>query len=288
MGIIAYDRGQVLGKHGIKYLEEAEPVFYRSREGSADFRERRMKRRAVFECPLCSKHFETAINAVQCGKTKSCGCFSKTQNGLGYVNNEETPLHYIWRSMKSRCNRKGDASYRHYGGRGIKVCEEWQQSFLAFHDWAINNGYEQGLQLDRRDNDGNYEPRNCRFVTCKVNQSNRRNNVCCFLDGEKMTASEVARRLEISSSAILNWAYGRFPNRYPARLTFEKPVPQLLRKDKKSAKYCWLDGQRMSLSEAARKLGFSQSTVWNWAQGKRSKKTPSNLVFEEPSDVPIT
>ena len=279
---IVYERGQVLGKHGVKYLEEAEPVFYKSREGSIDFRERKMKRRAVFECPLCSSHFETAINRVKGNLTRSCGCVVKTQNGLSYSGNKETSLHHLWRSIKSRCNRKGDASYHHYGGRGIKVCEEWEHSFLAFHDWAINNGYKKGLQIDRRDNDGNYEPGNCRFVTCQVNQSNKRNNVFCFLDGEKMTIAEACRRLDLGASTISNWALGIHPNKYPSRLHFEKPVPKIERKDRINTKYCWLDGDKVCLSEAARRLGKSQATVWNWSQGKFPKKVPSNLVFDEP------
>jgi hypothetical protein len=82
------------------------------------------------------------------------------------------PLYSVWGGMKSRCKI---LSYRNesWNGRGIKVCDEWQL-FLPFYNWAINNGYEKGLTLDRIDNDSNYEPINCRFTTYSVQNSNKR------------------------------------------------------------------------------------------------------------------
>lgn len=78
--------------------------------------------------------------------------------------------------MLKRCYSKKRADYCIYGGRGIQVCEEWRASFAAFRDWAVANGWKQGLQIDRIDCDGDYEPDNCRFVTSQTNNRNRRNN----------------------------------------------------------------------------------------------------------------
>jgi hypothetical protein len=82
------------------------------------------------------------------------------------------PLHDVWSSMKVRCN-SNRPSYESWNGRGIKVCDEWN-NFLPFYNWAINNGYKKGLTLDRINNNGNYEPGNCRFTTYSVQNSNKR------------------------------------------------------------------------------------------------------------------
>ena len=85
-------------------------------------------------------------------------------------------LYKVWSHIKLRCNYKKMHNYHYYGGRGISVCEDWTESFIKFKDWALKNGYREGLQIDRIDNNGNYEPLNCRFVEPKINSRNRRNN----------------------------------------------------------------------------------------------------------------
>ena len=86
------------------------------------------------------------------------------------------PLYDVWKSMKYRCHNPNNRVYKYYGGRGIAVCRGWLNNFKAFYDWAISNGYEKGLQLDRENNDSDYKPSNCRFVTSAVNNQNKRNN----------------------------------------------------------------------------------------------------------------
>lgn len=82
------------------------------------------------------------------------------------------PLYQCWKHMKERCNLPSDKGYHRYGGRGITVCEEWNY-WPNFAKWALGNGYDTKLEIDRIDNDGNYEPSNCRFVTHKENCNNR-------------------------------------------------------------------------------------------------------------------
>ena len=88
---------------------------------------------------------------------------------------QDHPLYYRWESMKSRCYRKSDKDYPNYGGRGITMCDEWRYDFWAFADWAMENGYRDGLTIDRKDNDKGYSPDNCRWITRYEQNQNKRN-----------------------------------------------------------------------------------------------------------------
>lgn len=117
---------------------------------------------------------------------------------------ENKSLYWAWKAMKQRCQNPKCKAYRNYGARGIKVCEEWQK-FEPFLAWALNNGYEKGLDLDRKDNDGNYEPSNCRWIPRRQNINNRRNTVTITVDGLELPDTEWAERLGIDRALLKYW-----------------------------------------------------------------------------------
>lgn len=103
-----------------------------------------------------------------------------------------TRLYNIWRTMKQRCSNHNCINYHNYGGKGIKVCEQWANDFNSFYKWAMANGYENGLTIDRIDTKGNYEPTNCRWATNKVQQNNKSTNRLIEYNGTSHTLSEWA------------------------------------------------------------------------------------------------
>ena len=126
----------------------------------------------------------SAVNLVS-GHTISCGCYRKEWAGDKSRTHGLTdhPLYGVWSSIVSRCYNENVEAYKHYGGRGIIMCDEWRNNPQQFIEWCLNNGWEPGLEIDRRENDGNYDPLNCRFVTSAINAMNRRNTSKFELNG---------------------------------------------------------------------------------------------------------
>lgn len=123
----------------------------------------------------CGNYTSVYVSKLTTGKTKTCGC-SRTTDPHNYKHGlRHTRLYRIWANMKTRCYNKMDPHYSRWGGRGVKICNEWINDFKAFYDWAIKNGYQDNLSIDRINNDGNYEPNNCRWATIKQQNNNKRN-----------------------------------------------------------------------------------------------------------------
>ena len=127
---------------------------------------------AIYECPICKKHFRTWVESIKRGSTQSCGCNRKGVNSTHKQSG--TRLYRIWAGMKMRCNYSNCISYVRYGARGITICEEWNNDFTTFYVWSMQNGYEGHLEIDRKNNDEGYSPFNCRWVTKSVNCQNTR------------------------------------------------------------------------------------------------------------------
>lgn len=130
-------------------------------------------------------------SSLRAGHVKSCGCIVKNKNGL-----YKTTLYKKLKGMKERCYRECNDSYKSYGARGIKVCDEWldkNNGFLNFYNWAINNGYKEGLSIDRIDVNGHYEPNNCRWISMLEQGKNTRNIHNITYKGETHCLSDWAR-----------------------------------------------------------------------------------------------
>lgn len=152
----------------------------------------------------CGKEKNIPLSNIVRGHSKSCGCkiLINLKNSNVTHNLSNHLLYFLWRHIKSRCLNNNSKHFYNYGGRGICICAEWINNFEIFYQWAITNGWMKGLQIDRINNDGNYEPSNCRFVTSKVNCRNKRNNTFLYFKGENKTISEWSDILGIKKSTI--------------------------------------------------------------------------------------
>ena len=154
----------------------------------------------------CGKTVIIPGGHLKSGHTKSCGCLAYDMHveqleTHGYTTGGKPRTFTIWRGMKARCLNPKSISYKNYGARGISICHEWR-SFKAFHEWAIANGYSDGLQLDRIDNEGNYCPSNCRWVTRTENARNTRATRLITLNGKTQCAAAWIKELGISKSTF--------------------------------------------------------------------------------------
>lgn len=152
----------------------------------------------------CGNLAEVFITNLTSGDTNSCGCLQKesvverfTKHGKRY-----TRLYRILNGMKNRCYNKTVPQYPNYGGRGIKVCDEWLNDFEAFYTWSKDNGYSDNLSIDRIDVNGNYEPNNCRWVTQKQQMRNTRVNKCFTYKGETHCLKEWCEILGLNYNTV--------------------------------------------------------------------------------------
>jgi len=139
---------------------------------------------AVFWCDPCKQEVERRLDAGK--RDKSCGSVKCKENGNFKHGESHTKLHDVWTNMKQRILNPKNKGYKDYGGRGIKICDEWLE-FIPFRDWALSNGYKEDLQINRIFNDDNYEPSNCEFITHTENSRSRR--------GQKIKNMEIANEI---------------------------------------------------------------------------------------------
>lgn len=166
-----------------------------------DVKKENKKRYSCFRCK-CGNTFVSQLYKVKILETRSCGCIfiesvKKSNSTHGLTNHK---LYGVWKSMKSRCYTHSANQFNDYGGRGVIVCDEWKNNFINFYNWAIENGWKDGMQLDK-DILGNgmiYSPEYCLFVTPKQNSNKKKSNKYIYYNGENRTISEWADYFSIS------------------------------------------------------------------------------------------
>lgn len=184
-------------------------------------------RRTYWLCKCdCGKEVVLRADQVKSGNTKSCGCHKhevdsqKANIILKKVNTKhglsKTRLYSIYENIVGRCTNPLEHSYERYGGRGILICNEWLNDVNSFYDWAINNGYKDNLTIDRINNNGNYEPNNCRWANNITQCNNRRSNIKIKYKGKTQSLTMWCRELRLN--------YRKANHQYHKGISFEQII----------------------------------------------------------------
>lgn len=188
----------------------------------------------------CGTQKEFYLSNIKANRTKSCGCqnrkasssrfrnfnkarISKFTPKLSESHNLSThPIYSVWLAMNKRCYDVNDISYCRYGGKGVFVCDEWRNDFMAFYNWALANGWQPGLQLDKdiRGNGKLYSPETCTFVTRKENCRNRTTNRLIDYNGQTKTLAEWSEITGLKHTCILH----RLSRGWDIKKTFSTPA----------------------------------------------------------------
>ena len=153
-------------------------------------------RKKIFKCICdCGKIVIVKRNSLISGHTKSCGCLeieTKKTNNLKHGLRHH-PLYTTWLNIKDRCNNPNNTHYKNYGKRGIKICKDWSDDFKSFYDWAINNGYKEGLSIERLDVNKGYSPDNCSWIPFNEQERNKTTTKLFIYNNKEYTIPELAK-----------------------------------------------------------------------------------------------
>ena len=160
----------------------------------------------MLRCKCGKEVLRRRANLYQNSKSiQSCGCYNNTFGKNfkhGYSRDKKrNRLHVIWDGMRQRCDKPDNRDYHNYGGRGIKICNEWMK-FKSFQKWAMRNGYKKNLTIERKDVNLGYSPENCIWIPKKEQSRNRRSNSRFLIDGEWILQKDLAIKLGVSESKI--------------------------------------------------------------------------------------
>lgn len=194
---------------------------------------------------------------------------------------KDTRIYHIWASMLQRCNNPNNISYPLYGKKGISVCEDWKY-FINFNEWAMSNGYKEDLSIDRIDSNGNYEPNNCRWVSMKVQQNNRNNNIKLTYGNETGNLQFWSKRTGIPVATLRSRCYYGWETE---RILNQSKHPR--QKKEKDETFKFVVKKYRSLLgltqvEFAKILKVNKDTIKNWETGKSvaPKKMKEKILKE--------
>ena len=167
---------------------------------------------------------------------------------------KRNPIYTAWWNMVRRCTDPNCQNYSRYGGRGITVCDEWLHDFAAFQEWALQNGYQEGLTIDRQDNNGNYEPANCRWITRKAQANNRRTNRVYTYQGFTGSISEICDKFGLDYGMVNN----RLQKGWSEEQAFSAPCGAPTEKRNHMLTF---NGKTQTVAEWTKELGFKKNTI---------------------------
>jgi len=166
----------------------------------------------LYKCK-CGKEKEIIISNVKSGRIKSCGCLGKetsSKNGKANIKHgmKNSSEYKSWQAMKSRCYNKNNKSYKNYGGRGITICERWRNSFEHFlEDMKPKPEPKRKYSIERINNDGNYEPKNCKWILRILESRNQRSNINITFNSKTQILADWSRELNINYMILYNRLY---------------------------------------------------------------------------------
>lgn len=207
----------------------------------------RKRYKYVCDCNACGgKHVKYAQQLYHSNKCRLHG--SHFKHGMS-----NTKIYNVWYAMKQRCYYTKDTNYKHYGGRGITVYDEWRYNFKAFYDWSMANGYQDDLTIDRIDVNGNYTPENCRWVDLKTQANNKRTNVYFTYNGITKTIKQWSEIFNISYKTVTTRMYRGYPLAECLGLTEHK--------DKRLGRFYVVNGVSGTVAYLSKYYGVNVGTV---------------------------
>ena len=233
-----------------------------------------------YECQCDCGNLHIANGAmIKSGNIKSCGCLqkeilSRSSKTHGF---SKTRLYKVWQGMINRCRNPKHEYYSYYGGRGIEVCNEWKKDFLVFRKWSLENGYDENAEfsectLDRIDNNGNYEPSNCRWVSMKEQSRNKSTTSYAEIDGITKSVIEWAEEFGINPRLLSD----RLKAGWKTKSELSKPPVDIRHT---TSKYITFNGKTLDQAGWAREIGISPTSL-----GKRLKNP--NWTLEKALTTP--
>lgn len=175
----------------------------------------------------CDCGNKTVVDSVslKTGNTVSCGCHRRElsskrmiernkTHGITIGSEEDKRLYRLWAAIKRRCYYEKCVGYHNYGGRGVRMCDEWKNEAAKFVEWCKSHGYKKGLEIDRINNNGNYEPNNCQFISKVENEKKKRNTIWLTIDGISKVCSDWNRLMEKPEKYYIQRIYRKMGEEY--------------------------------------------------------------------------
>lgn len=205
----------------------------------------------------CGNYKEVTTCHLKDNHTKSCGCLKNKYNA------KSKRLLNIWRNMLERCDNSNRNDRKYYHDKGITVCEEWRD-YKKFEEWSFDNGYADNLTIDRIDENGNYEPNNCQWITMREQQRKKLGNIWIEYNGETKILTDWAREYGINRATL--------QSRLEMGYTFDEALKKKPRINRTSIVVSY-NGEEMNITQLSEKLGVSVSLI--------SKELKKGIVIEE-------